>query len=479
MKRIISLLLIVCSTLTAFADSSADQPKRPEKVIANLNAIINLHGHKAGQSFAINRNPNTNIIESSEKIATFSCNLSDASFETIAESFMADEPLCYQILHMVPGNKEVFKLKVVTNEGSKNILLRSKNEQEMWLMCTKNPENPQLRDAYAIVWETGDTFGEKEVEGTVYMITSLRPDIYEKSAESDKRMFKIEGRVDANIADSLYNIYIADSRDALYALDDDDYVACVPVVNKRFEFQTELDHPMVGRLRCIFPDGSLCSAWIDLDFVPGETYRITVHNGYYDEDRDYERRVGRQSGRSLLVTDSPRMVVADSISSIEDSDNEMDTWVKTISPEQKMRFEMKGKVLESDMEALQGIYERVGEKFSEVQDFNKKWGIEGTGSASTPQLDPLYEQIVSLNKKMDADIQDFLKEAKAAHIPESGLIKLYGNMLGEAYSDQNKKLTVMLLADPSKKGKKAQKYVQKLMEKYMEEMNKLVDEPKW
>ena len=380
---------------------------------------------------------------------------------------------------MVPGNKEVFKLKVVTNEGSKTIVLRSKKEQEMWLMCTKNPENPQLRDAYAIVWEEmGDDDVNFEVEGTVYMITSLRPDIYEKSAESNKRMFKIEGRVDANIADSLYNIYIADSRDALYALDDDDYVACVPVVNKRFEFQTELDHPMVGRLRCIFPDGSLCSAWIDLDFVPGETYRITVHNGYYDEDRDYERRVGRQSGRSLLVTDSPRMVVTDSISSIVDA-NEMDQWVKTISPEQKMRFEMKGKVLESDMEALQGIYEQVGEQFSEAQDFNKKMGIVGVGNAWTPHFDSLYEQIVTLNKKMDADIQDFLKEAKAAHIPSSGLIKLYGNMLGEAYSEQNKKLTVMLLADPSKKGKKAQKYVQKLMEKYMEEMNKLVAEPKW
>ena len=473
MKRIISLLLIVCSTLTAFADSSADQPKRPEKVVTNLNAIISLYGHKAGQSFAINRNPNTNIIESSEKIASFSCLLNDRSFETIAESFMADEPLCYQILHMVPGNNDVFKLKVVTNEGSKNISLRSKKDQEMWLMCTKNPENPQLRDAYAITWEVNDF---DEVEGTVYMITSLRPDIYEKSAESDKRMFKIEGRVDANIADSLYNIYIADSRDALYALDDDDYVACVPVVNKRFEFQTELDHPMVGRLRCIFPDGSLCSAWIDLDFVPGETYRITVHNGYYDEDRDYERRVGRQSGRSLLVTDSPRVVVGDT--TIVDT-NEMDQWVKTISPEQEMRFEMKGKVLESDMEALQGIYEQVGEKFSEVQDFNKKMGIEGAGNAWTPHFDSLYEQIVTLNKKMDADIQDFLKEAKAAHIPSSGLIQLYGNMLGEAYSEQNKKLTVMLLADPSKKGKKAQKYVQKLMEKYMEEMNKLVDEPKW
>ena len=235
---------------------------------------------------------------------------------------------------------------------------------------------------------------------------------------------------------------------------------------------------MVGRLRCIFPDGSLCSAWIDLDFVPGETYRITVHNGYYDEDRDYERRVGRQSGRSLLVTDSPRVVVTDSISSIVDA-NEMDQWVKTISPEQKMRFEMKEKVLESDMEALQGIYEQVGEQFSEAQDFNKKMGIVGVGNAWTPHFDSLYKQIVTLNKKMDADIQDFLKEVKAAHIPSSGLIQLYGNMLGEAYSEQNKKLTVMLLADPSKKGKKAQKYVQKLMEKYMEEMNKLVDEPKW
>ena len=78
-------------------------------------------------------------------------------------------------------------------------------------------------------------------------------------------------------------------------------MACVPVVNKRFEWQTELDHPCVGRLRCIFPDGSLCSAWIDLDFVPGETYHITVHNGYYDDDVAYEQRVGRLSGKSLIT----------------------------------------------------------------------------------------------------------------------------------------------------------------------------------
>ena len=298
------------------------------------------------------------------------------------------------------------------------------------------------------------------------MITSLRPDVYEKSAESNKRMFKIEGRVDANIADSLYNIYIADSHDALYALDDDDYVACVPVVNKRCEFQTELDHPMVGRLRCIFPDGSLCSAWIDLDFVPGETYRITVHNGYYDEDRDYERRVGRQSGRSLLVTDSPRVAVADTL--VVESANAFDKWKTTLFPEQKVRFEMKVKVVENDMETLQEIYGKVGEKFREANEFNTTRGL--VGNAMNPKFGPQYEQIVSLNKKMDADVQDLIKEAKAAYIPTSGLIGLYGHLL-EAYSEQNGQLTAMLLADPSKKGKKAQKYVQKLMEKYMGEMN--------
>ena len=44
---------------------------------------------------------------------------------------------------------------------------------------------------------------------------------------------------------------------------------------------------------------------------------------------------------------------------------------------------------------------------------------------------------------------------------------------------QDPKAQWLTLQHPSKKGKKAQKYVQKLMEKYMEEMNKLVDEPKW
>lgn len=457
MERIITLLLIVCSTLTTLAEPKADSQKRPEKVIANLNTIISLYGQKAGQSYAVNRNPNTGIIESSERIAAFSCENNSRSFETIAENFMADEPQGYQILHMVPGNPAPFKLNVVTNEGTKTIWLRKKKTEELWLLCTKNPDNPQLRDAYAIVWEKGDL---DEVKGTVYMITSLRPDVYERSAESNRRMFKIEGRVDEQIKDSLYNIYIADSRDALYALSDDDYVACVPVVNKRFEFQTELDHPCVGRLRCIFPDGSLCSAWIDLDFVPGETYRITVHNGYYDEDRDYERRVGRQSGRSLLVDNSPTMfgadtVAIDTVPGWSSKEDELDRWVKTLTPQKYSMMELKAQNVQTAMDVLKGIYNQAKEN----------------SGAGTFYVDIVSGQIIKQTKVLDSNIQDFAKDLKAYGMPSAGLVDLYKSML-DSYSEQNEKLSALLMAAPgSKKAKKAQKLVEGLMEKYMKEMS--------
>ena len=464
MKRIISLLLIVGSTLTTYADPKPAPQERPEFVIANLNTIIGIYGQKEGQSYAVTRNPETGIIESSERIVAFSCKSSVASFMTIADNFMADEPLGYQILHMVPGNPQSFKLNVVTNEGSKTIWLRKKSNEEMWLLCCKNPDNPQLRDAYAIVWEKGDFMSGNDIEGTIYMITSLRPDVYEKSVGTSKKTFKIEGRVDEQIKDSLYNIYIADTRDALYALSDDDYVACVPVVNKRFEFQTELDHPCVGRLRCIFPDGELCSAWIDLDFVPGETYRITVHNGYYDEDRDYERRVGRQSGHSLLVNNSPTMfeadmVAIDTIPGQDTLEDELKRWEKTLTPQQHAMMELKAQNVQTAMVVLKGIYNQAKEN----------------SGAGTFYVDIVSEQIISQTKVLDSNIQDFAKDLKAYGMPSAGLMDLYKSILN-SYSEQNEKLSALLIAAPSsKKAKNAQKLVQDLMEKYMKEATRIMD----
>ena len=315
MKRLIIMLLILGSAAApALAQSKSKEQKKydltimmdkeqqyPLRVFRLLKSIRDKFGMRQGQTYSVLKNPNTGLIESAERITRFSCLVDE--LKTIDQVFMDDEPFSYQILHLLPGTPQQFDIKVVSADGqrSKTLPIRTKPTQEMWYLAAKNLENPQLRDVYAIVWETEDIGIGIEAEGTIYGISSLRPDLYTKSVESNKRMFKIEGRVDENIKDSLYNIYIANTHEALNALGDNEYVACVPVVNKRFEWQTELDQPCVGRLRCIFPDGSLCSAWIDLDFVPGETYHITVHNGYYDDDVAYEQRVGRFSGKSLIA----------------------------------------------------------------------------------------------------------------------------------------------------------------------------------
>lgn len=438
------MLLIACSAVTTIsADPSAAPQKKPETVIFTLNAIIQKFGQNEGQVYSVNRNPNTNIIESSIKIVPFRCSANriqnDNVMNAVAINFPKEEPLAYQFLHVQPGSNELFSLKVITNNGTNQSTqrIRTNKNQEMWLMCCKNPENPQLRDAYAIVWEHTD-----EIEGTIYMISSLRPDMYEKAAES--RMFKIVGRVDENIKDSLYNIYIAESREALYNLEDHEYVACVPVVNKRFEWQTELTKPCVGRLRCIFPDGKLCSAWIDLDFVPGETYNITVHNGYYDEDKDYERRVGRQSGHSLIEPNAVK---------VEDSQSFKPTEV------QRMQLEPIVELAKMKIEEIKSIYQRLDAK-------NVSWANKGA----------VFDNITKKNKELDKQFQDVIKVVKGIKMPKNEESKAWSELYKEIlkfYSEQNRALTEMSgQGQLPKSAQKTQETVNKIIQKYMNEMSK-------
>ena len=339
-------------------------------------------------------------------------------------------------------------------------------------MCCKNPENPQLRDAYAIVWESDGV----DVYGTVYMISSLRPDIYAKKLETSKNTFRIEGRVDANIKDSLYNIYIAETGEDLANIGDDDYVACVPVVNKRFEYQTELDHPVAGRLRCIFPDGELCSAWINLDFVPGETYRITVHNGYYDEDRDYERRVGRYSGKSLLKDKQKRGIddvwgekyvdvvvddttTIDSVAIIDNADAE--AWKLPL----KIKLESKMMTIKTGMETIKTTYQLLGNAY-ETKNFS------GTNKTTA--------MIAKQNETLDANFQEVVKTIKKSpEVPLKEKVEVISGGYKEIlkfYTEQNQLFTDITKQNGSlpKEFQKLQKVINKLIEKNMKEMSKMM-----
>ena len=482
MKRLFILLLIACSTIaTIHAQQRAKgQQTTPIHVKTLFDNIIKTWGAPSDEVYSINKNPNTNLIESSVRITYFVANNSEWTDENdkslnlkdISEAFKKDEPSSYQLLHMSPGTNESFSLRAVDGNGKdKSYLVRGMNKEEMWLLCTKNAENPQLRDAYAIKWTLSDD--ESKILGAVYQITSLRPDIYEKELASSKKTFKIVGRVDENIKDSLYNIYIAESGEELANIGDDDYVACVPVINKRFEWQTELDKPMAGRLRCIFPDGSLCSGWINLDFVPGETYNITVHNGYYDDDQDYERRVGRYSGKSLLTERQKRGnddvvilddVVIDTIPGYNEGDVSPALAKAQFkpTPEQEMQMEAKGHAIAANIDAIKATY-------TSLKPFVDMGSLTGS--------DNYFKQIIKLNKELDVKFQDIIKYMKGI----DGLPYEWKNIYGEIlkfYSEQSQGYgelykNVGVLPKPAKD---AQKQVNQLMEKYMKEMGKVMTE---
>ena len=459
MKRLIIMLLIASSAaVPTLAQSKSKAQKKydltimtdkeqqyPLRVFRLLRDIRDKFGMRQGQTYSVLKNPNTGLIESAERITRFSCLVDE--LKTIDRVFMDDEPFSYQILHLLPGNPQQFDIKVVSADGqrSSNLPIRTKPTQEMWYLAAKNLENPQLRDVYAIVWETDDL--GIEAKGTIYGISSLRPDLYTKSVESSKRMFKIEGRVDENIKDSLYNIYIANTHEALNALGDNEYVACVPVVNKRFEWQTELDHPCVGRLRCIFPDGSLCSAWIDLDFVPGETYHITVHNGYYDDDVAYEQRVGRFSGKSLIAPRQESVTITGDFK-FEDSEDDKEAAKTNVN---------------ARVNAIQAELKMIDEAFDAIKNIH---------NPSHSQLEPHFKQILTLSKSIDTRFQGLANSAKDNCLSQNEQVEMYKFII-DMYRYQNRKLNEVSAIRLTKSAHKLQKYINGQIEKYLNEMSKL------
>ena len=484
MKRIFTMLLIACSAITTIsADPTATPQKKAKSVIRSLEGVIAFHAQEGSQTLSVTKNPETGLIESSERIAPFTCEKED--LWTIPIGFNEDEPLSYQFMHLLPGNTELFNLKVVTNNGqkSKEIRIRTNSKQEMWFMCCKNPDNPQLRDAYAIVWEETK---DKKVAGTIYMITSLRPDMYEKNMtgagllSDNKNTFTIDGRVGYDLKDSLYVVYMADTAEELDNVKDGDFVATMPVVNKRFTFSVELDKPKVGRIRTVMPDGSLCELWTNLDFVPGETYRITTHNGYYDEDRDYEQRVGRYSGKSLLNERQSRgiddVVVDDVVADDVEIDNipgysepatprQSSRWEPT--PEQKMQVEAKGMAMKVNMDAIKATYASLEPHF-------KMKSLTGS--------ERIFAQITKLNKELDAKFQDFIKYLKGLDVPptekaekDEAIGEVHKEIL-KFYTEQNQGFTEMYneVGVLTKAAQKTQKYINGLTEKYLKEMSKAV-----
>ena len=251
----------------------------------------------------------------------------------------------------------------------------------------------------------------------------------------------------------------------------------MPVKNKRFSFSVEIDKPKVGRIRTVMPDGSLCHLWTNLDFVPGETYQITTHNGYYDEDRDYERRVGRYSGKSLLnkrqirgiddvsVVDDADMII-DNVSVVDDADvmiadtvaaEDVYTYLgRILPPEEAAKISARVKAIEADVQMIDETFD----------------AIKNMRNTSYLQLEPHFKQILTLSKSIDTHFQGLVKVAKDNCLSPNEQVEMYKFII-DMYRYQNRKLNEASSVHYNKSAQKLQKYITSQIEKYLDEMSKL------
>lgn len=483
MKKIFVMLII---TISAIASVNAQSPRKhavqkPTNVIKQLNYTIDNYGQKNNLSYSVTKNPNTNLLELSEKIAHFTLKKADANqqLDLIREAFTKDESVGYQFKHIMPGNNELFNLNVLSGNGKTNntLSIRVRPEQEMWYMCCKNPENPQLRDAYAIVWkESGQGY-----EGNIYMITSLRPDLFTKNMTSASNTFKLDGIMGYDLKDTLYVFYMADSYEELERLGsrtnsfaelkrlaetDPQFIgkiAYMPIKNNRFNISVNINKRMVGRQRNVEPDGSLCKLWMDIDMVPGETYRLVVHNGFVEYDNKYETRFGRYSGHSLIGRYARDEEDTEATQAAPTNDKE------NIPTQLRDEVRKKFEIISENMSMIKKFYETI--------DDNTDQALKRDGKIKDwSNTDMYFNQIFKQNEQLDLQIEELYYSLSDYELPLKYKVGIYKEIL-RVYADQNNYFNDLYskLGNLSKSGKKCQKQISQLTEKYMNRMSEAIN----
>lgn len=99
------------------------------------------------------------------------------------------------------------------------------------------------------------------------------------SCTQNPNTFVLEGYVDEAITDSAYNVFIGDKD---FRITVEKPAEVVVVKDKKFHFETNIDYPTYIYLQAIFPGDIPCQAFVNFILVPGETAKVTVHNGYFD-----------------------------------------------------------------------------------------------------------------------------------------------------------------------------------------------------
>ena len=134
---------------------------------------------------------------------------------------------------------------------------------------------------------------------------------------------------------------------------------------------------------------------------------------------------------------------------------------------------MKAQLAKMNMDLIESTFENAAKGVNGgIERYGKMPGFSGV-----IDIDNNYEEIYKQNKELDKRYQDVIKLVKEIGIPAKEMPDLYKGIL-EFYAKQNQGLMKLSTsgAAQTKQAKKTQKFVSDLMEKYINEMTKAMEE---
>lgn len=111
----------------------------------------------------------------------------------------------------------------------------------------------------------------------INLMQLLTAGIEASQLQSTPNTFIINGTIDPELWDVGYHIFNSGNTLTVNTTSGD----IIGANGRSFNYRTELSDVTIGRLQAIMKDGTVCSAWMEFPFVPGESVNVTVHNGSF------------------------------------------------------------------------------------------------------------------------------------------------------------------------------------------------------
>ena len=298
MRKYISLLILICS-LNIYAAELPPAPQ-PEALQDAIRTFLETHVEKKKywnmrKSFWLSE---FNAWVEALNIP-FCCDSKDPELMAVINAFIKDERNSYQYVHEVPGSGMLYSVSLDTRSNRREITRKSR-DQEFYMLCAKNYDNPRFRDMYTISYVKKKEGKKVMYEGNIFYIHSPRPDYKDGEVleTPQYKKFILIGYLDSELLDSCKSVAVKGKRGGGHV----DYEWWNErVIDGRFVYSKQLTKAMDIQVFYHYEDKTNSAAQT-INATPGTTLYVDFHKDGYeikrvetdysdDENSDYKQKM--------------------------------------------------------------------------------------------------------------------------------------------------------------------------------------------